>query len=541
MDIGPLEDVLRTERAAAFRASGQWNEETLAAVVMGHTRRDPDRLAVVDRLGTLTYGELDDAVARLAGGLRGLGVDAGDVVSLQLPNWREYVIAYLATERLGAVVNPLLPQYREAELVPMQERIRSAVAVMPGEHRGHDYGAMWERVRERTGTPRHLLTVGGSAGPGRSDFWELLAASEPVPYPDEPWSSEDVALVLFTSGTVRAKGVVHAHVSLMHSLRAYRDHLGLSRDDVVWMPSPVGHATGLQWGVRIALHIGGTLVLQQKWDVDEAIDLVERHGVTLVAGATAFLHDLRTAARGQEHRLASLRHFVCAGAPIPPEMVTGSLEEVGIHVLRAFGMSEHFISTICHPDDPESRRIGTDGRCLPGYEAAVFDDSRTRILPPGEVGELAIRGAGLALGYLDEPAINDEIFRADGWQMTEDYAAIDEDGYVEIHGRRKDLIIRGGLNISPTEIESMLVHHPDIAEVAVIGLPDDRLGERICAVITTTGDRRPTLEELIDHLVGLGIAKTKLPEFLEVRAELPKTPSGKIRKNVLRDEVGARA
>lgn len=519
-----------------YREVGHWDGTTLDARLVEHLARDPDRLAVIDRHGSLTYAQLADRVGRCAGLFRHLGVGAGDAVSVQLPNRREFVIAHLAAERLGAVTNPLLSQYREHELIDMQRKLRSTVAIHPERYHGHVYAPTWQRVREEVGFPLRTIAVHEDDG-----AWSELDAHEPLParQPDGDVGDE-VNIVLFTSGTVRAKGVLHTHNTTVYGLREYARLLELTPEMVLWMPSPISHATGLQWGVRTAIYVGGTLVLQERWDADAALDLVAATGATHSIGATAFVHDLIRAADARPDAIPTLRYFACAGAPIPEELAVAARERLGFQVLRAYGMSEHFISTICHPDDPEAKRLGTDGRVLPGTEIAVFDELREHQLPVGEVGELAVRGPGVALGYLEEPQITADTFRADGWQFSEDLAAVDADGFVRLLGRRKDLIIRGGLNVSAPEIEALLFDHPGVRDIALVGVPDDRLGERICAIVVTEPGHTVELDDLVMYLADRGVSKLKLPELIEHREALPKTPSGKIRKNVLREELRSR-
>jgi acyl-CoA synthetase (AMP-forming)/AMP-acid ligase II len=519
-----------------FRRDGQWDGSVLGDALEAHVDARPDALAIIDRFGSLTYRELEEAVGRCAATLVANGVEAGDVVSLQIPNRREFIIVHLAAERIGAITNPLLTQYREHELGGMQLQVKAKVAVFSKSYRGHDFSAMWRNVQESTGFPSALIEIEEHATDDALFAAGYLSMAD-VPRPD----GEDLNIVLFTSGTVRSKGVLHTHNTTLYGLREYAKWMHLDPSMVLWMPSPISHATGLQWGVRTSVYAGGTIVLQEHWNAVEAIDLVKRTGATHTIGATAFIHDLRLVARGREADLASLQYFVCAGAPIPEEIADAVQRELGFEFIRAYGMSEHFISTICHPTDPLEKRLVTDGRCLPGTEIAIFDDERSEQLGVGEEGELAIRGPGVALGYLNEPEETSRTWTADGWQFSGDVAAIDEAGFVKLLGRKKDLIIRGGLNISAQEVESLLFLHSDIEDVALIGIPDERLGEKICAVIVPVAGSSPTLDDLTRHLMGLGVSKMKLPEIIELRTMLPKTASGKIRKNILREEMERKA
>jgi acyl-coenzyme A synthetase/AMP-(fatty) acid ligase len=525
-----------------FRREGHWRGETLHDAFGAHVRARPDDMAVVDAHRRLTYAELDRAAAGFAGALRAVGVVPGDVVSVQLPNRAEFLVAHLAIERLGAVINPLLPQYREHELIDMQRKLEATVAIFPESFHGHRYRTTWDAVRAASGFPPQFVTLSGGATDRRDDdcdFWTLTTGAQPVQAANESTGGDDVIIVQFTSGTVAAKGVMHTHDTTVYGLREYTKLLGLDERTVLWMPSPISHATGLQWGVRTALYLGCTLVLQEQWDPEEALDLIQREQCTMTIGAASFVHDLRIAGRRRPEALRTLQSFVCAGAPVPEELILGARKELGVEVLRAYGMTEHYISTQCVPDDPDDKRLRTDGRPFPGTETTVFDDERRAELGVGMVGELAVRGPGVALGYLCDPERTAETFRDDGWQFTEDLAVIDAEGYVQLVGRKKDLIVRGGMNISPTEIEGLLLEHPAVADIAVVGVPEERLGERICAVVVPAPGAEPTLDDLKRHLLDRGVSKLKLPESIVLRTLLPRTPSGKVRKNVLRDDVVA--
>ena len=528
-------------RAETYRRAGYWRDETLDDRFAAAVRRDPSRIAVVDRRGSISYGELADRVERLAGSLRELGVNRGDRVVVQLPNITEFVVAHLALERLGAITCPIVTQYRRADIEPVLARTESVAAIVPSEYRNHDHLTMWQEIRRAQPRDLKLVVVGepqASNDGGVYRFDDLANGRQVVPYQPGPRNGDEVTLVIFTSGTVASKGVMHTHNSTWYGATFFSQELGLDSDSVVWMPSPVSHGTGLQWGVRLAIHLGAKLVLQDRWSGAEAVDLVAREGCQVMVGATPFVYDLRAAGAGRREDLRSLRYLVCAGAPIPDGLVRGMRDELGVQILRGYGMSEHFVSTICRPDDPEHERLFSDGRPLPGTEVAVFSDDRSRMLPPGQEGELAVRGPGVAVGYLRDPERTRQTWTSDGWQFSEDLAKIDEHGFVRISGRKKDLIIRGGFNISPSEIESMLIEHPNVREVGVVGIPDERLGERICAAVVPDGPA-PSLESLTSFLLSRGVSKLKLPELVVIRDALPRTPSGKIKKDVLRKGVAA--
>lgn len=532
-----METLIHPERAAAYRAAGHWTDETLDQHFRRNLQRYADRIAIVDQARRSTYRELGARVAKLAGALRARGVGPGDVVSLQLPNVVEFVEAHLALERLGAVTNPMLTQYRTHDLAKMLDPLESVAAIVPTTYRGHDHAAMWSSIAAERPHLTSVIAVGDGPLPsGVETYEEVLTEGEPLESGSHEASGDDVTIVIFTSGTVASKGVMHTHNTSLYGIRCYAEALDLGPDDVVWMPSPISHGTGLQWGVRTAVSLGAKLVLQDRWDAETAASMVGAERCTVTMGATPFIHDLRALSENRRAELSSMRYFACAGAPIPREVMVGVAEDLGLQVLRAYGMSEHFVSTICRPGDPLEKRVMTDGRPFPGTEVVVYDEQRHQQLPTGVQGELAVRGPGVAVGYLRDRERTAETWTDEGWQFTDDLAVVDEDGYVTIVGRKKDLIIRGGLNISPSEVEALLLEHDAVAEVGVVGLSDARLGERICAVVVPAGEP-PALDDLTQFLLARGVSKLKLPEILVVRDALPRTPSGKIKKDLLREEV----
>ena len=332
---------------------------------------------------------------------------------------------------------------------------------------------------------------------------------------------------MFTSGTTgQPKGVLHSHRTLLADAQSIAD-LYRMRADRVYMPSPVGHVTGLVYGVLMPLLMDGSCVLQAEWDADAGADLIERHGCTVCVGATPFLRGLTEAYR-RRGRSSSLRAFICGGADVPPSLVRAAEGVLGSTVARAYGLTEMPTVTCGGPDDPEAIRADTDGRLTGSSQARLA-------APAAGTGELEVRGPELCLGYLD-PADTAASFTADGWFRTGDLARLGPDQDVTIVGRAKDIVVRGGENISMKEVEDYLAAHPHIADVAIVGVPDEVLGERACAFVVAR-DRAPSLEEVASYLSAQGIARHKLPEYLLVAETLPRTLSGKIQKFRLRQQA----
>jgi cyclohexanecarboxylate-CoA ligase len=509
--------------------------DDLDAVAATH----PDRIAAVTPRETITYGELRRRSERVALGLLELGVRPGDVVSYQLPNWVEFLVLHHAATRIGAINNPLIPIYRDREVGFMVGLAESTVLVVPQEFRGFDYPAMVERLRPQWPALKHVLVVGGGS-------WEEFAAT--------PWEQRrdpaelaalrpdpgDVTLLMFTSGTTgEPKGVLHTHATLMAANAQLPDRLGVGPDDVIHMASTFAHLTGFLYGVRLPVQVGGaTAVYQEVWDPERFTELVEQHRITYTSAATPFLHDILATPGAATRDLSSLRLFCCMGAPIPRVIVRRARRELpGLTVLGGWGQSENALVTLGIPGDPEDKIVERDGYPFPGMEIRVVDGDGTP-LPAGAEGRLQVRGPFLFAGYWRRPELTAASFHGD-WFDTGDVAEIDADGYLNVTGRTKDVIIRGGENIPVAYVENVLYEHPDVAAVALVGVPDPRLQERACAVIVLkNGADAFTMDTMRMFLAEKGVARQYWPERLELMAELPHTPSGKIRKFALRDLLG---
>jgi cyclohexanecarboxylate-CoA ligase len=519
--------VVSEERARQYVADGWWDGSTLVERVREHTRERPERIAVVDETtdSRTTYQELWDDACRVAGFLAEQGVQPGDVVSVQLPNWYETVAVDLGVLALGAVLNPLLPNYRSRELHHILGTARSTLLFTPDEFRGFDHaGLATELVRDLDTLHGNVVVRGGG------DFWQRVLGRDPthfVPSTDPAALSE----VIFTSGTeATPKGVMHTEHTTNCNVRSAYAVNDLGPDDVVWVPSPIGHSTGLNFGVRLALYFGLKLVLQDTWNADRAVELIERERCSYTLAATTFLTDLIAAAERSGRDVSSLTRFGCGGAPVPPEVVrTGA--DAAINVLRIYGLTEALVVSWNRPSSSLEQRMHSDGLALPEVELEVWDDSDAPV-PVGTQGEVVVRGPNVCVGLFDDPEREQRIFTTDGWLRTGDVGVLDDDGYLAIVGRTKEIIIRGGINIAPREIEDLIMEMPSVRAVAVVGVPDERLGEIGCACVVADGPLE--LDEVVAHLRSRDLATYKLPEMLRLVPELPTTPSGKIRKNELR-------
>lgn len=524
--------------ARRYRSAGWWEGRTLLDDFDAAAALRPSATAVVGPGGRrMSFAELDEESRRVAASFLAMGIEPGDVVSVQLPNWIEFVTVHLAATRVGAVTAPLLTSYREHELSYILRVSRASIAVIPGHYRNFDYPAMYVSLWQQLPDLKQVVVVGDEAPPS---MWPYAkSCSSPVAaLPDLEVPGDAVSALIFTSGSEASpKAVMHSHDTMNYGTRTMPKLLGLSHEDVIWAPAPLGHATGFLWGMRLALSLGCRLVLQDFWNAEEALRLIESERCTFTLVATPFLKMLLDSSSAGQRDTSSLRILGCAGAPIPRNLGLEVEEKLGCRLIGMWGMSECFVGSASLATGPEDKQWGTDGRAMPGSELAIFDETRTRILPPGEVGELATRGPHVALGYLDDPERTRQAFTPEGWLFTGDLATLDAEGYMRIVGRKKETINRGGLKVSAREVEDFLLQHPLVKEAVVVAVPDARLGEKGCACIVPTGSREPKLAELMQFLEGRGIARYKLPECLVVLARFPMTPSGKVQKLALRDAV----
>jgi cyclohexanecarboxylate-CoA ligase len=490
-----------------------------------HARERPREPAVIAvEGGLMTWAELAGEVERWAGVLQSLGVGPGEPVAFQLPNRVEFVTVALATLRLGAVCEPLMPIFRERELEFMLTESATRVLIVPETFRGRDYAAM---ARGLSVDLKHVVVLGHEP------------PAQPVEAPrPEPQAH---AQLLFTSGsTGEPKGVLHRHAVLDRAADAHIRHFGLGPDDVIFVPSPLAHQTGFLYGMWIALRLGVPQLLQEVWDPEAGYEAMREHRATFVQAATPFLADLTRVADAVGEPPGALRTFVATGAAIPRELARDARTALAAEVGGAWGTTESCLGTAFVPGDPPERAWSTDGRALDGVEIRVVDDEG-QPLAPGTEGNFEVRTPCLFDGYLNRPQATAEAVTADGFYRPGDLARIDEHGYLRITGRVKDVINRGGEKVPVKEIEDLLYAHPAVRDVAIVAMPDERLGERGCAfVVLEPGAGEFEFETMLEYLDGCKVSKTYWPERLELTDALPKTPSGKIQKYLLRDQAAQR-
>ena len=535
--------VLLPARREAAVAAGHWPDRTINDALDACVRACPDRLAItavrVEASDTrrFTYRELGTMVDRVAVGLSKLGVVRDDVVSMQLPNWWQFTVLYLACSRIGAVVNPMMHIFRERELSFMLAHGESKVLVVPKTFRGFDHEAMARDLQPSLPALQRVVVIDGD---GPDDFDALLTTPQWERDPDAARilsanrpSPDDVTQLIYTSGTTgEPKGVMHSANTLMANILPYAARLHLGEDDVVLMASPMAHQTGFMYGLMMPVMLRCRAVLQDIWQPARAVALVREESVSFTMASTPFLGDLARTVDETGLAVPTLRTFLCAGAPIPGPLVEQARRVLGTKIVSAWGMSENGAMTTTLPEDEDARSCTTDGCALPGAEVRIAD-TEGRTLPAGETGRLLVRSASNFGGYLKRPQWNNT--DADGWFDTGDLARVDAGGYIRIDGRSKDVIIRGGENIPVVEIEALLYRHPAVAQVAIVAYPDERLGERACAIVVPKAGQTLDFAGMLAFLEAHKVTRQYMPERLVVRDAMPTTPSGKIQKFRLRE------
>ena len=524
----------RDEIAGFYRAQGAWRNETLPARFASVCGTAPDRVALVDDGVSLTFPEAAERVERLAGHLGALGIGPGDVVSWQLPNWWEAAVLHHAALRIGALPNPLNMIFRGRELRFVLGQARPALLVVPQRFRRFDHAALALKMAGEGLAERVVVARGDAAGAASLDAWLTEPASREIAPPLQRPS--DPALLLYTSGTTsNPKGVMHSHETLLYEIDSLRDVHEITTGDCYLGGSPVTHVAGLVYGLLMPFALGTRTALLDRWDPGRALELIERERATFQTGAPTFLQTLAEHPDVTRRDLSSFRLFSTGGANIPTEPIRLAEARLGCMVKRAYGSTEVPTLTATAFDDPDELRLGTDGRAIGAAEMRIVRDGRD--VAAGDEGEIWARSPEVFVGYRD-PSLDADAFDDEGWFRTGDLGRIDGEGYLRVTGRLKDVIIRGGENISVKEIEDLLSEHPGVADVAVVGMPDPVLGERACAFVAPRrGSEALTFDEMVSFLEAREIARQKIPEKLVVRARLPKTASGKVLKTSLRADL----
>lgn len=504
---------------------------------------DPEMLPAGKSTATLTFGEVAERANRIANKLQMLGVGKGDVVSYQLPNWVEFPLVHLGVQKAGAASQPILPEHRAYEVGFMTGLCESDLLIIPSTYRGFNHVEMVERLlADGEIDPSYVVVIGEfKSDDDRFHSFEWLEDA-PATTVESPLELDDLEQIMFTSGTTgEPKGVRQtARIGIHQILTPNEEVLQLDESDVIFAPSPLAHNTGYHYFMRMGLLTGARVVLFDKWVPQQALETIADQECTFCAGATTFLKDLLDLPEINDYDLPALRLFSLGGAPIPRPVVEQAYDQFdNLTLMALWGQTENGIVTATRLDDSIERIATTDGKPLPGCEVTVRDEYNGAEIR-GTPGKLLMRGEPLLEDYHRRPEITEESFTDDGWFKTGDLAILYKDGYISIEGREKDIIIRGGENISAAEVEEHVLEYPAIQEVAVVAMPDDRLQERPCAYVRLApGATREelTVESLSAFLDEQGLQKHKHPEHIEFVDAFPRTSTGKIQKFKLRDKI----
>jgi len=526
------------QRRAAYRQQGLWGDASLADYWQQTARAMPDKIAVVDNHGaSYNYSALDHAASCLANWMLAKGIESGDRIAFQLPGWCEFTVIYLACLKIGAVSVPLLPSWREAELVWVLNKCQAKMFFAPTLFKQTRPVDLILPLQNQLPQLQQIVGVDKLAPATSSLSLSQIIADNTSLTTAITTHGDELAAVLFTSGTEGLpKGVMLTHNNILASERAYCARLNLTWQDVFMMPAPLGHATGFLHGVTAPFLIGARSVLLDIFTPDACLALLEQQRCTCMLGATPFVYDLLNVLEKQPADLSALRFFLCGGTTIPKK-VARECQQRGIKLLSVYGSTESSPHAVVNLDDPLSRFMHTDGYAAAGVEIKVVDDAR-KTLPPGCEGEEASRGPNVFMGYFDEPELTARALDEEGWYYSGDLCRMDEAGYIKITGRKKDIIVRGGENISSREVEDILLQHPKIHDACVVAMSDERLGERSCAYVVLKAPHHSlSLEEVVAFFSRKRVAKYKYPEHIVVIEKLPRTTSGKIQKFLLRKDI----
>lgn len=522
---------------------GYWSHSTLLERFCRTLERCPHREYVVDDRGNrYTYSQMNEMSSRVAAWLKRAGVEPGDRAAFQIPVWSEFVITALGCMKAGAVMHPIAMCYEEPDLIHALNKSGAVAYIGTAWFRGKDYEARVVSVMDRIPALRKLAFL-DNLGPVRGDyitFREILTSQPPLP--KEEWvkgDGFDVALILGTSGTTgNNKGVMLTHNNIIFSEEQFNKELGLDEDDIMFMPAPLNHATGFHHGVIAPMLMGAKVVLQQKFKCPEAIELMNREKCTYSMGSTPFIYDILKSLERDGGSLDSLRFYLCGGAPVPGDMVKRA-KAYGIHLCEVYGSTESVPHVFVRPSQAQALNGAVSGYPMEGVEVRVVDE-QGKDVPPGVTGEEISRGPNVFVGYIGDREATDKVLTDEGWFYSGDLCVHDERGTIRIVGRKKDMIVRGGENLNSNQIDESIEGCPGVADHAVIGMPDERLGERICAYVVLKEGSGLTLEDMLDYMKEKHVQKRYWPEYLVITDAIPRTGSGKVKKYLLLEDLKGR-
>ncbi|HSD10805.1 MAG TPA: AMP-binding protein [Candidatus Binatia bacterium] len=527
---------LPPERVAVHEAAGHWPCAGMSAMLEERRRGTPDRLFLIDGSERLTFAQFAGRVERVASALLALGIAPGDVVSWQLPSWWEAAVVAVAIDWIGAINNPIIPIYREREVSFIAAQAGTRALIVPGVFRNFDFRELAAEVRRGSPGLEHVIVVRDRPGEGMRSFGDLLGSVPGSrPAARDPY---EVAMLFYTSGTTAdPKGVMHTDATLGSFARTNAVVAGGGPEDAALLQFPVSHIGGLAAFVMLPILKGSRVVYVDFWDPERALSLIEQEGITGAGGPPAILQGMLAAPGFSPHRVRTVRLAATGAADVPPELIREIRRRFGAVSYRSYGLTECPMLTSGRADDPEDKCVYTDGRPTPGCRVRIMDEAG-RLLPSGTEGEIEAFGPQMCVGYLD-PSLTAAAFTSDGFVRTGDLGIVDEQGYVRVTGRKKDIIIRKGENLSAKAIEDVLHDHPSVAEAAVIGVPDPDCGERVCAcLVLRAGAKALNLADIRRFMEAKQVMRQKIPERLELLPSLPRNATGKVLKHELRRRFG---
>jgi non-ribosomal peptide synthetase component E (peptide arylation enzyme) len=529
-------NMMPAELAAKYTREKLWLQKTVFDILAERAAAHPDRVAIKDQYGAVSYSALRDRIERAAQFYRSIGIGRGDVVTIQLPNRVEFAVAFIALELLGAIANKVNPDFRARELDYMLKFSGSSAYVFPKQWKEFDYAGMARALQRENAALKQLIVVGGAVE-GMHDFDSGVAAAAPIAAADRVnMDPDEVCRMCFTSGTTgNPKCALHSFNTTLYAVDLLNHDMEVTEREVFLVFLPLG----LNWGYITMLQsilAGATLVLMERFNPRAALELIQNERVTYIPTAPAGLVGLLNAPDAETFDVSSLRVVITGGASAAVETIREYQTRMKGHLIELYGMLEAGFQTYTRFSDDPEKVNGTIGRPVRAMELRIVD-SEGNDVPNGEIGELMSRGPSIHLGYHNNADANRQAFNSEGWFRTGDLGrVVDIDGNVQITGRSKEIINRGGKKFFPREVEEILYTHPQVMHAAMIGMPDARLGERNCLCVVPKGDVVPTVDEFVAFLRDQ-VADYKLPESVEQFSELPMTGSGKIQRHVLRDLV----
>jgi len=516
--------------------------KTLGEILEGTAEKFPDREVIIFEDKKITYRELNERANEFAAGLLKLGIQKGDKVGLWMPNYPEWVIAYFGIVKIGAVVVPMNTRYKTHEVEYILNNSEAVALVMIDNFVGIDFIKMMNDLRGKIPKLKHVIVL-GTPDRDMREFYEICEMGKDWKDNKEfedrkkTLSPDECIFILYTSGTTgNPKGAMLSHNNMGTNARDVAGVLKTTEKDRFLLAVPFFHCFGCVMGILGSIIYGASMVPMPVFKAKEAMELIEKENVSIIYGVpTMFVLELEEF-RKHGYNIDSLRTGIMAGAPCPVEIMRGVMEEMHCNVCIAYGLTEASpVITMTRFEDPISKRVETVGKPLPGIEVKIVDDMHNEV-PTGTQGELACRGYNVMLGYYKMPEKTKEAIDEEGWLYSGDLAVMDEEGYISIVGRKKDMIIVGGFNVYPREIEEFLFTHPKIQNVSVIGVPDKVFGEVVMVYAIPKEGTTLQPQEIVDFCKGK-IANFKVPRYAKIVDQMPMTASGKIQKYKLREEA----